>query len=167
MSLTPEDRALIAQRVADEQAWAYERRIVDGHAWRSIRGMALRPASAGGIGRDVTIAQLKDMVAAHRAAQGDVVGTRDERIERRQLEYDIIALAARSSIARASEVGALDVHAAKVLLDVRGAEAKMHGDDAAQRIEADVTHHDGATAELFAMLDEAGIPHEHPEEMKR
>jgi hypothetical protein len=160
MSTAPDTRALISARLAHEQQWTYDRRIVDGLSWQAIRSLALRPDDAGGIGRNLSVGTLKGYVAEHRAAQGEIVGTRDERIERRQLEYDALALGARSALERAHEVGALDVHAAKLLLDVRAAEAKMHGDDAALRVEADVTHHDGATAELFAMLDEAGIEHE-------
>lgn len=147
---------LVAARVVLEQAWAYDRRIVDGMTWQMIRGLALRPDEHGGIGRNVGISTLKALVAAHRAEQGEIVGTREERIERRQHEIDMLALAARASIARAQAAGALDVHGAKVLLEARAAEAKMHGDDAALRIEADVTTHDAVDAELDAML--ARIP---------
>ena len=95
---------------------------------------------------------MKGLVAAHRAEQGEIVGTREERIERRQHELDELALLARASLGRAAKLGALDVHAAKVLLDARAAEAKMHGDDAALRIEADVTTHDAVLDELNAAL---------------
>lgn len=143
---------LIAARVALEQEWAYERRIVDGLPWAAIRALALRPLEHGGIDRNVGVATLRALVAAHRAEQGEIVGTREERIERRQHELDTLALAARSSLAKAAKLGALDVHAAKVLLDARAAEAKMHGDDAALRIEADVTTHDAVLDELNAAL---------------
>lgn len=149
-------RELILASVMREREWAYDRRIVDALAWPAIRSLALRPVELGGIGRDVGIATLKGLVAAHRADQGEIIGTREERIERRQHELDTLALAARASLAKAAAVGALDVHAAKILLDTRAAEAKMHGDDAALRIEADVTTHDAVTDELNAMLARAG-----------
>lgn len=148
---------LVAARVVLERQWAYDRRIVDGMTWQMIRGAALRDDEHGGIGRNVGISTLKALVAAHRAEQGEIVGTREERIERRQHELDTLALAARASLARAAAAGALDVHAAKVLLDTRAAEAKMHGDDAALRIEADVVTHDGDLAELNAELVALGL----------
>jgi hypothetical protein len=147
--------ALIAARVVEEQEWAYEQRIVRGLPWHAIRGLALRPRDAGGIDRNVGIGTLKEMVAAHRAAQGDIVGTREERVERRQLEYDTIALAAREALARKGTdpmFPGLDANAAKVLLDVRAAEAKMHGDDRPTEIHAEIVSRDAVDAELNAML---------------
>lgn len=149
---------LILARLVVEREWAYQRRIVDGLSWAAVRSLAPRPDEHGGIGRELGIVALKGMVDAHRAELGGIVGTREERIERRQLELDELALLARASLARAAfptdpELSAtLDEKAAKVLLDVRAAESKMHGDDAALRIEADVTTHDAADAELDAML---------------
>lgn len=147
---------LILARVLYEREWAYERRIVDGLPWQAIRSLGVRPDELGGINRNLGVGTLKGMVAEHMAEQGVMHGTREERIERRQLELDALALMARSSLARAAESGALDVHAAKILLDARAAEAKMHGDDAALRIEADVTTHDAVSAELDALLARAG-----------
>lgn len=150
--LAPPVGDLVVARVVVERQWAYDRRIVDGMTWQMIRALALRPDEHGGIGRNYGIATLKGLVAAHRAEQGEIVGTREERIERRQHELDELALLARASLGRAAAAGALDVHAAKVLLDARAAEAKMHGDDAALRIEADVTTHDAVLDELNAAL---------------
>lgn len=156
---------LVVARVVLEQQWTYDRRIVDGMTWQMIRSLALRPDEHGGIGRNYGIATLKGLVAAHRAEQGEIVGTREERIERRQHELDELALLARGALARAAAGGVvtidgerveipprLDEKAAKVLLDARAAEAKMHGDDAALRIEADVTTHDAVLDELNAAL---------------
>jgi len=144
--------ALIEKRILEEQQWAWEQRIARGLPWHAIRGLALRPRDAGGIDRNLGIGTLKEMVAAHRAAMGEIVGTREERVERRQLEYDDIALLARASLAKAAEVEALDVHAAKVLMDVRAAEAKMHGDDRPTEIHAEIVSRDAVDAELNAML---------------
>ncbi len=145
--------ALRAELV-DDQAWTYDRRIVDALPWTAIRGLALRPRDLGGLGRQTTVGQLKSYVAAHRAAQGDIVGTREERIERRQHEIDALALIARRSLERAADAGALDVHAAKVLLDARSAEAKMHGDDTPAELV--VTHRDAVFDDLNAALQAMG-----------
>lgn len=151
--------ALIEARVVEERAWAYERRIHDGLPWHAIRALALRPREAGGLDRDYGIATLKGLVAAHRADQGEVVGTREERIERRQAEYDTIALGARAALARKAndpDFPGLDVNAAKLLLDVRAAEARMHGDDMPTKIEAEVTTRDGVLDDLNAALAAIG-----------
>lgn len=150
--------ALIEKRILEEQEWAWTQRIARGLPWHAIRGLALRPRDAGGIDRNLGISTLKDMVAAHRAAMGEIVGTREERVERRQMEYDEIALLARASLSKAAEVEALDVHAAKALLEVRAAEAKMHGDDRPTEIHAEIVSRDAVDAELNAML--ARIPTE-------
>lgn len=144
--------ALIEKRILDEQQWTYDRRVIDGLPWHAIRGLALRSWEHGGIDRNVPISGLKAMCDAHRAAQGDVVGTREERVERRQIEYDLVAQLARASLGKAAELEALDVHAAKVLLDVRAAEAKMHGDDKPAEIRAEIVTRDAILEELNAEL---------------
>lgn len=152
--------ALIEARVVLERAWVYERRIHDGMPWPAIRALALRPDEAGGIGRNYGVSTLRGMVAAHRADQGEVVGTREERLERRQHEYDTIALGARAALARKAsdpDYPGLDVNAAKLLLDVRAAEARMHGDDMPTKIEAEVTTRDGVLDDLNAALAAIGV----------
>ena len=148
--------ALIEKRILDEQAWAYDARIVRGLPWHAIRGLALRPREIDGLDRNLGIGTLKDLVAAHRVAQGEVVGTREERVERRQLEYDELALVARASIARAARDDVADVNAAKLLLDVRAAEAKMHGDDKPAEIRAEIVTRDAVLDELNAELAAMG-----------
>lgn len=155
--------ALIEARVLEEQEWAYNLRIRQGMHWHAIRGLALRPAEAGGLDRNLAISTLKDMVAAYRAAQGEIFGTREERIERRALEYDEVALIARAELARSAEglvengevvvPPHLNEKAAKMLLEVRAAEAKMHGDDAAQRVDVEVTQRTQLDAEIDAVLE--------------
>lgn len=147
--------ALIEKRILEEQEWAWTQRIGRGLPWHAIRGLALRPRDAGGIDRNLGISTLKDMVAAHRAAMGEIVGTREERVERRQLEYDEIALLARASLAKKAAdpmYPGLDEKAAKALLEVRAAEAKMHGDDRPTEIHAEIVTRDAVEAELEAML---------------
>ena len=143
---------LIEARVAREQEWAYYQRVVAGLPYPSIRALANRDPDEGGLGYDLSSGALVSLVAQYRAAQGEIVGTREERIERRQLEIDAVAREARASIQRAAEVGELDVHASKLLLDARAAEAKMHGDDAATKIEAEVVTRDGVMQDLNAAL---------------
>lgn len=156
--------ALIEKRILEEQEWVWTRRIAEGLTWPAIRGLALRPRDAGGLDRNLGIATLKDMCAAHRAAMGEIVGTRDERVERRQLEYDMVALLARAELLRAADPSdperrpRLEANAAKVLLDVRAAEAKMHGDDRPVEMKAEIVTKTAVEAELEAML--ARIPEE-------
>ncbi len=151
--------ALIEKRVLEEQAWAYDQRIVRGLSWHAIRGLAMRPREHGGIDRVLGIGTLKDLVAAHRAAQGDIVGTRDERVERRQLEYDELALLARSALAAKANdpmYPGLDVNAAKVLLEARDREAKMHGDDKPVESKVEIVSRDAVLDELNAELAAMG-----------
>lgn len=151
--------ALIEARILEEQALVYDARIVRGLSWHAIRGLVLRPRDAGGLDRNLGIGTLKDLVAAHRVAQGDIVGTRDERVERRQLEYDDLVLLARAAIvAKANDPDApgVDVNAAKLLLDVRAAEAKMHGDDKPAEIRAEIVTRDAVLDELNAELAAMG-----------
>lgn len=151
--------ALIAARVLEEQAWAYEARIVSGLSWHAMRAIAMRPREAGGLDRVLSVGTLKDLVAAYRAAQGEIVGTREERVERRQLEYDELALLARRVLsAKASDPidPALDVNAAKLLLDVRAAEAKMHGDDKPAESKVEIVSRDAVLDELNAELAAMG-----------
>lgn len=146
----------LAARVAAERAWCWAR-YVEGYPYPTIRAMANEPTDVGGLGYDLSVSAIRAMVAEHRAAQGSIIGTREERIERRQLRLDQIALDAQRSMARAREVGVVDKDAAKLLLDTMAHEGKMHGDDAALRIEADVTTRDAVTEELAAAVAALGL----------
>lgn len=151
--------ALIEARVVEEQAWAYDARIIRGLPWHAIRALAMRPREAGGLDRVLGIGTLKDLVAAYRSAQGEIVGTRDERVERRQLEYDEMALLARSALATKANdpmYPGLDVNALKALLDVRAAEAKMHGDDRPAESKIEIVSRDAILDELNAELSAMG-----------
>lgn len=151
--------ALIEKRVLEEQEWAYQRRIVDGLAWEAMRSFAMRPRELGGLDRVLGIPVLRDLVAAYRAGQGEIVGTREERVERRQLEYDALALLARKALVdKAGDpmYPGLDVNAAKMILDVRAAEAKMHGDDKPAEIKAEIVTRTAIDAEIDAMLVRMG-----------
>lgn len=144
---------LIEARVAAEQEWCWAQ-YVAGYPYPKIRALSTLPLEEGGLGlpSGLSVSAIRSLVAEYRVAQGQIIGTREERIERRQIEYDEIALHAKRRIAAAAELGAMDKDAVKVLLDARAAEARMHGDDAAQRIEAEVTTRDGVMDDLNAAL---------------
>jgi len=155
--MTSERQALILAKIAEEQAfereWAYDLHVHQGIPFAVMLGMAMRPRDAGGVGRMLSWPDLRRLIDEQRAIQGTPFGDRETRIERRQMEIDELARAAKMSLARAGEAGALDVHAAKVLLEVRAAEAKMHGDDAAQRVDVEVTTRTQLDAEIEATLE--------------
>lgn len=157
---------LIEARVQREREWCWAS-YVAGYPYPVIATMSGLPEAEGGIGRSLHVSAVKHLVAEHRAEQGDIIGTREERIERRQMRLDQIALDAQAAMRRAREPrvidgvelpGYFDEKAAKVLLDVMAAEGKMHGDDAALRIEAEVTTRDGVLDELNASLAVLGMP---------
>lgn len=148
---------LIEARVLREREWCWSA-YVAGFPYPVIRTMSILPPSEGGLGYPLDVTAIKTLVAEHRAEQGQIIGTRDERIERRQLRLDQIALDAQAAMRRAREEDAFDPQAAKTLLDVMAAEGKMHGDDAALRIEAEVTTRDGVLDELNASLAVLGMP---------
>jgi len=147
---------LIEARVLREREWCWAA-YVAGYPYPVIRTMTILPPSEGGLGYPLDVTAIKALVAEHRAEQGEIIGTREERIERRQMRLDQIALDAQAAMRTARELETIDVHAAKVLLDVMAAEGKMHGDDAALRIEAEVTTRDGVLDELNASLAVLGM----------
>ena len=103
------------------------------------------------------MSEIRTAIDEVRTAQGSIIGTREERIEKRHALYDdqiLLALAARQ---KAAELGTIDVQAEKLLLDVLAAQGRMHGDDAALRVEAEVTTRDAVTDELNAMLARLGV----------
>lgn len=152
--------ALIEAKIAEEQAfereWAYDLHVHQGLPFAVMLGRAVMPRDKGGVGRRLAWPDLRRLIDEQRAIQGTPFGDRETRIERRQMEIDAMALQARQQLAKAAELDALDVHAAKLLLEVRAAEAKMHGDDAAQRVDIEVTTHSQLDAEIDAALERMG-----------
>ena len=147
---------VIEARVAREQQWIYDAHIA-GYTKPRIRALALEPVARGGLGRAVSMSEIRTAIDEVRTAQGSIIGTREERIEKRHALYDdqiLLALAARQ---KAAELGTIDVQAEKLLLDVLAAQGRMHGDDAALRVEAEVTTRDAVTDELNAMLARLGV----------
>lgn len=149
--------ALIQAKIAEEQAfereWAYDLHVHQGLPFAVMLGRAVAPREHGGVGRRLAWPDLRRLIDEQRAIQGTPFGDRETRIERRQIEIDELARAARASLKKAAEVEALDVHAAKLLLDIRAAEARMHGDDAAQRVDVAVTTKTQLDAEIDAALE--------------
>jgi hypothetical protein len=163
----PASRAeLIEARVLREREWCWAT-YVAGYPYPVIRTMTILPPDQGGLGYALEVSTIKTLVAEHRAERGEIIGTRAERIERRQMRLDQIALNAQEQMRRAAAgrvidgielPGYLDEKAAKVLLEVMAAEGKMHGDDAALRIEAEVTTRDGVLDELNEALAALDLP---------
>lgn len=156
MTPKPKHAELIAVRVLREQQWAYARRL-EHLSYRAMRQAANLPVEQGGLGYDLSEHALKGLVAGYLADQRDVLAAdREELLARQQADLDELARAARASLRRAAEVKALDVHAAKLLLDTLASERRLHGLDAPteQRIDVTVTDAtDKAIAELAADLE--------------
>lgn len=163
---------LIEARVLREREWCWQA-YVAGYPYPVISTMSGLPESEGGLGRMLHVSAVKTLVAQYRAEQGEIIGTREERIERRQMRLDALGLQATQALTAPSEI-TVDMDskerreqriaearwrgdAAKLLLDVMAAEGKMHGDDAALRIEAEVTTRDGVLDELNASLAMLGM----------
>ena len=142
---------LLEARVAAEQQWIYDRHLA-GCTRQSIRELACRPVEAGGLGRIIAHSEIRSALDAIRTSQGSIIGNKEERVERYTARYEEqieLGLAAR---ARAAVEERIDYDAEKLIANATAALAKLHGDDAAQRIEAEVTTRDAASAELDAML---------------
>lgn len=156
MKKTRQPRAeLIETRVLREQDWAYEQWL-EHVSWQGMRARVNRHPDDGGLGYDLSIDALRGLVAGYREREGLVELTRDEARERRAHDLDLVHRAARASMRKAATVGALDVHAAKLLLEVGRDEAKHYGTDEPVVAKVDVTHRDAVTEELNAMLARAG-----------
>ena len=171
---------LVEARVIREEDWALD-------AWRArrsfpdMRRLAMLPLEEGGLGYALSESALRGLVAQARKRHGDTTMTRDERVERQQMEIDERARAARYDLARAHAaltepepdeyaepeeralywkrieaatrlVESADKRLAAAMKDERD----LHGLNAPTRIEADVTTRDAVTEELNAMLERAG-----------
>lgn len=146
---------LLAAKVAAEQQWIYEAHLA-GYTKPRIRALALESPDAGGISRRLSMGEIREAINAVRTAQGSVIGTREERIEKTShiLDEQIeLGLAARRMAAADNRI---DYDAEKLIAAALDRKAKLHGDDAAQRVDVDVTTHDRVTEELDAMLARAG-----------
>jgi hypothetical protein len=142
---------IVEARVIEEREWAYAA-WMDRLSWGAMRALANQPREKGGLGRDVSPGALRNLVREARAMRGDLGMSREERAERALYEVDEVIRSARRSIASAAAVGALDVHASKLLLDAGKREGEIVGYFAAQRIEAEVIHRDAVLEELNAAL---------------
>lgn len=147
--------ALVEARVARERQWAYDRWL-ERLTWAQMRVLAQLPPERGGLGYDLSPSALKGLVTQARADMGDTAMSRDERIERQTAELDAIARSLRKRIAAADEMGGVDVHATKLLLETQKREEILHGLAAATQVEATVVHKEAIVEELNEMLARAG-----------
>lgn len=146
---------LIEARVAAEQQWIYDAHL-SGMTKPRIRALALEPVESGGLGRVVSYSEIRAAIDAVRAANGSIIGTKEERVERASLILDeqiMLGLAARRAAALENRI---DYDAEKMIQAALDRKMRMHGDDAATKIEAEVTTRDAVAEELNAMLLRAG-----------
>ena len=98
--MTEKSTDLVEARVIREEDWALD-------AWRArrsfpdMRRLAMLPLEEGGLGYALSESALRGLVAQARKRHGDTTMTRDERVERQQMEIDERARAARYDLARA------------------------------------------------------------------
>jgi hypothetical protein len=146
---------LLVAKVATEQRWAYAR-WVDHVPFPTMAADSMRPVEEGGLGYYLAAGVLRTLVASYREEQGDILGTRDEQRERDAITLDRLEANAARAVARAAELGALDVHATALILKVQERRAKLLGTDSPTEVAASVTVRDGVAEELNAMLERAG-----------
>ena len=165
----PRSDELLALRTLNEQRWAYDRRM-EHLSYRSMRQL-VGQAPPVGLGYDLSEHALKGLVNGYRDRMSEVHAIDlDEHRERELEDLDLaqrraegIVQLAAAALKRAAELEALDVHAAKALLDANrqliGAgesRRKLLGLDAPTQAKVEVVHHDGVVEELNAMLARLG-----------
>lgn len=148
---------IIAARVMREREWAYAGWL-QHKTWTQLRVEASRPEREGGLGYDLSIQALRGLVEQARADRGDLTLDRAAHVERELHDLDLVQQLALVSIRKATELGAFDVAATKLYLEVGERRRKLLGLDAATEVKVDVTNHDAVTEELNAMLARAGRP---------
>lgn len=161
---------LIAVRVEAEQRWAYAQRMAH-LSYNEMRVKSSRHPEDGGLGYQLSEHALKALVNGYLEKMREVHEVNAEELVTRELaDLDmqqrraaVVAELAAEALARAHELEALDVHAAKTLLDadakaraIGESRRKLLGLDQPTRIEADITVKDGVLEELNAMLGRAG-----------
>lgn len=142
---------LVEAKVAREREWCHAR-WMERMTYRQISALAALPPAQGGLGTRISHAGIKTMVTAYRLDRGDVTMSREERLERQSDELDEIMRHLRARVAEAAEMGGLDVHAVKLLLDAGKREADLHGLAAPTEIHAEIVTTTAVEAELEAML---------------
>jgi hypothetical protein len=148
---------LLAARVVREREWAYGGWLAH-KSWTQLRIEANRPTEQGGLGYDLSIQALKGLVDQERAARGELRMDRDAHIERELHDLDVVQQIAAAELRRAAEAGWMHDKALGRYVDIGRERRKLLGLDAAQKIEAEVTHRDAVTDELNAMLGRLDLP---------
>lgn len=161
---------LISVREMAAQRWAYERRL-EHLSYREMAELAAAPEGFGGLGYLLSEAQLKGLVMRYRDRMAEIEeASLDEHREREladlarsQRRIDAVAKLAAKAMGKADELEALDVHAAKILLDAEAkgravgeSRRKLLGLDAPQQVRAEVVVKDAVFDELNDMLARAG-----------
>jgi hypothetical protein len=154
--MTPKPTDLVSAQLVREQSWAYD-------LWRQRFGAMDVPRLSklsleqGGLGYELPASAFRGLVDGFRERMGLGGISRQGRIDRQLDELDTGIRLVTKALRQAAEVEALDLYALDRMLKLQEREAKLLGLDAATKIEAEVTTYDGASAELAAMLAEAGI----------
>lgn len=157
MSPKPRHSELVAVQVLREQQWAYARRL-EHLSYRDIRRLAVAPPDEGGLGYDISEQGLKGLVKGYLESMREVLAPeRDELIAREAAMLDLATRHAVASLRRAEDAREFDPTGLDALLKVSDRRRKLYGLDAPTEARVEVHAYDGATAELNAMLAEAGI----------
>lgn len=183
--LTTTSTDMVSVRVEREERWCYERHVDDRLGIRVIAELAARPVDEGGLGYPLSFPIVSRRWRAYRAKLMEVES--DKREDRVHTELETLAMLDRAALsmlgpideaatakarARAQHAGADVTDPGLVILRDETVRARaitelrrnsesrrrLLGDDAPTTVNANVTVTDAATAELNAMLEEAGLP---------
>lgn len=185
MSTSSTGRSLAESLI--EARWAYERRHSDRLSYQAIADLAARPVSEGGRGQSMALGTVRRRVKDYGDTLAVVVDdeTREEQRAAELADLDLQQRAFTSLLGRVDEAASLQrafamnttldhlreqrpdllvlrderlvMRALENLRSVGESRRRLVGTDAPQRIEADITNHDGVLAELSASLAALGM----------
>lgn len=153
--MTPKPTDLVSAQLVREQAFAYA-------VWQQRFGAGDLPRLSkarkrdGGLGYELPASSFRGLVDGHRERMGMGGVSREGRIERQLDELDLGIRLVAKQLRQAAELETTDYHALDRMLKFQEREAKLLGLDAATKIEADVTTHDGTLDDLNAALVRLG-----------
>lgn len=161
-----ERKALVSARVMREQEWAYDLRAAH-HSVREISMLSYRGREQGGLGYGLSSQAVKGLVNSYlERMRESLEESPAERIAQEVADLDMQYRAAARLVAATyiDEVGDEQrrdertiLAALATLRQIGERRAKLLGLDATEKKQVDVTVRDAASAELEAMLAEAGI----------
>lgn len=153
-------RDVVLAKVANEERWAHTMRM-QRLGFEQMQDLSALPVAQGGLGYLVPARTLKKRADAYFAEmRATLQDDRATRAERQSYEIDERARVARADLIRAYEAGdvkaveAADRRLAAAMRDERD----LFGLNAATKIEAEVTTHDGVLEELNDALARMGRP---------